>query len=96
MIPKKDYLIDRLLRYGENLEKKKERMKLEIEKNFKIMANPNISDTAKKINRNPNKFVERLFYDKYSNDKKKYNKNNSYYYNIKSYIYFLHYFIKSV
>ena len=52
-------------------------------KNFKIMANPNISDTAKKINRNPNKFVERLFYDKYSNDKKKYNKNNSYYYNNK-------------
>ena len=48
LIPKKDYLIDRLLRYGENLEKKKERMKLEIEKNFKIMANPNISDTAKK------------------------------------------------
>ena len=83
LIPKKDYLIDRLLRYGENLEKKKERMKLEIEKNFKIMANPNISDTAKKINRNPNKFVERLFYDKYSNDKKKYNKNNSYYYNNK-------------
>ena len=55
-------------------------MKLEIEKNFKIMANPNISDTAKKINRNPNKFVERLFYDKYTNDKKKNNKGNSYYY----------------
>ena len=84
LIPKKDYLIDRLLRYGENLEKKKERMKLEIEKNFKQMSNPNISDTAKKINRNPNKFVERLFYDKYTNSKKKYNKNNSYYYNNKN------------
>ena len=83
MIPKKDYLIDRLLRYGENLEKKKERLKLENEKNFKLMANPNISDTAKKINRNPNEFVERLFYDKYTSDKKKNNKHNSYYYNNK-------------
>lgn len=79
-IPKKDYLIDRLLRYGENLEKKKERMKFEIEKNFKEMANPNISEKAKKIKRNPKKFVERLFYDKYTNDKKKNNKGNSYYY----------------
>ena len=84
-IPKKDYLIDRLLRYGENLEKKKERMKLENEKNFKLMANPNISDTAKKINRNPNKFVERLFYNKYTSNKKKdnNNKSDSYYYNNK-------------
>ena len=82
-IPKNDYLIDRLLRYGENLEKKKERMKLENEKNFKLMANPNISDMAKKINRDPKKFVERLFYDKYTNDKKKNNKHNSYYYNKK-------------
>ena len=82
-IPKKDYLIDRLLRYGENLEKKKERMKLENEKNFKIMANPNISVMAKKINRNPNQFVERLFYNKYTNNKKKNNKYDSYYYNNK-------------
>ena len=82
-IPKRDYLIERLLRYGENLEKKKERIKLENEKNFKLMSNPNISDMAKKINRNPNKFVERLFYDKYTNNKRKNNKYNSYYYNNK-------------
>ena len=42
LIPKKDNLIDRLLRYGENLEKKKERMKLENENNFKLMATPDI------------------------------------------------------
>ena len=83
MIPPRDYLIDRLLRYGENLEKKKERTKLENEKNFKSMSNPNISDTAKKIERNPEKFAERLYYDKYANDKKKNNKLNSYYYNNK-------------
>ncbi len=80
LMPKKDILIEKLLRYGENLEKKKERMKFEIEKNFKEMANPNISEKAKKIKRNPKKFVERLFYDKYTNDKKKNNKGNSYYY----------------
>ena len=83
LIPKKDNLIDRLLRYGENLEKKKERMKLENENNFKLMATPDISALAKNINRNPKKFVERLFYDKYTNEKKKYNKHDSYYYNNK-------------
>ena len=83
LIPKKDNLIDRLLRYGENLEKKKERMKLENENNFKLMATPDISAHAKNINRNPKKFVERLFYDKYTNEKKKYNKHDSYYYNNK-------------
>ena len=83
LIPKKDNLIDRLLRYGENLEKKKERMKLQNENNFKLMATPDISAHAKNINRNPKKFVERLFYDKYTNEKKKYNKHDSYYYNNK-------------
>ncbi len=83
LIPKKDNLIERLLRYGENLEKKKERMKLENENNFKLMATPDISALAKNINRNPKKFVERLFYDKYTNEKKKYNKHDSYYYNNK-------------
>ena len=80
LFPKKENLIDRLLRYGKNIKKKKERMKLENENNFKSMAIPNISGLAKNINRNPKKFVERLFYDKYTNDKKKYNKHDSYYY----------------
>ena len=69
LIPKKEILVDRLLRYGENIEKKKERIKFENENNFKIMSHPQISDVARSINRDPNKFVERLFYDKYTCDK---------------------------
>ena len=83
LIPKKEILVDRLLRYGENIEKKKERIKFENENNFKIMSHPQISDVARSINRDPNKFVERLFYDKYTCDKKKNNKHDSYYYNNK-------------
>ena len=79
-MPKKDYIIEKLLRYGENLEKKKKRLKLENEKYFKKMATPCISENAKNINRNPKQFVERLFYDKYTSDKKKNNKHESYYY----------------
>ena len=79
-MPKKDYVIEKLLRYGENLEKKKKRLKLENEKYFKKISIPSISDNAKNINRNPKKFVERLFYDKYTSDKKKNNKHDSYYY----------------
>ena len=79
-MPKKDILIEKLLRYGENLEKKKKRLKLENDKYFKQLANPCISESARNINRNPKKFEERLFYDKYTSDKKKNNKHNSYYY----------------
>ena len=79
-MPKKDYIIEKLLRYGENLEKKKKRLKLENDKYFKKMATPCISENAKNINRNPKQFVERLFYDKYTSDKKKNNKHESYYY----------------
>ena len=79
-MPKKDYIIEKLLRYGENLEKKKKRLKLENEKYFKQMATPCISENAKNINRDPKQFVERLFYDKYTSDKKKNNKHESYYY----------------
>ena len=79
-MPKKDYVIEKLLRYGENLEKKKKILKLESEKLFKKMSIPCISDNARNINRNPKKFVERLFYDKYTSDKKKNNKHDSYYY----------------
>ena len=80
LMPKKDILIEKLLRYGENLEKKKKRLKLENDKYFKQLANPCISESARNINRNPKKFEERLFYDKYTSDKKKNNKHNSYYY----------------
>ena len=79
-MPKKDYIIEKLLRYGKNLEKKKKRLKLENEKYFKQMATPYISENAKNINRDPKQFVERLFYDKYTSDKKKNNKHESYYY----------------
>ena len=79
-MPKKDYLVEKLLRYGENLEKKKKRLKLENEIYFKKLATPCISENARNINRNPKKFVERLFYDKYTSDKKKNNKHDSYYY----------------
>ena len=79
-MPKKDYVVEKLLRYGENLEKKQKRLRLENEKNFKKMSIPCISENAKNIERDPQKFAERLFYDKHTSDKKKNNKHDSYYY----------------
>ena len=63
-LPKKDYVIDRLQRYGKNIEKKKELIKELNLQNLKKKSNPKISKYAKKLNRDPDKFVERLFYNK--------------------------------
>ena len=53
-------------------------LKEENEENFKKMANPEISEYSKKINRDPEKFVERLFYNKKDKKGKKYNNNNNF------------------
>ena len=64
-LPKRDYIIDRLLRYGINLEKKKIILKEQNEQTFKNMANLNISKKNKSISLDPDKITERLFYNKY-------------------------------
>ena len=73
-LPKRDYIIDRLLRYGINLEKKKIILKEQNEQTFKNMANLNISKKNKSISLDPDKITERLFYNKYSKDELKNNK----------------------
>ena len=75
LLPKEDYVINRLLRYGENIQKKKELLREENEENFKKMANPKISEYSKKIYRDPDKFLERLFYNK-KNKKEKIKNSN--------------------
>lgn len=76
LLPKEDYVINRLLRYGENIEKKKQMLREENEENFKKMAKPEISEYSKNIYRDPEKFVKRLFYNK--KDKKEKIKNNNF------------------
>ena len=63
-LPKTDSVVERLQRYGKNIEKKKEMLREQSKENFKQNFKPEISKYAKKLKRNPEKFVERLFYNK--------------------------------
>lgn len=79
VIPKNATVMDRLMKYGTNIKLKKEKMNKINEINMRKKSIPEISKMAKNINRDPNKFEERLYYNpnkRLINDKKK--KKSSY------------------
>ena len=75
LIPKKENVVDRLLRYGKYLENKKKLLREDIDKQYMKKSVPKNSIQNKQIENDPEKFVERLFYNK-NNNKEKDNKNN--------------------
>lgn len=75
-LPKKENIIDRQHKYGINIEKKKEMIKEIKKENFEKMPNPEISQYAKNINRDPESFIKSQFSNK--KDKKKININNNF------------------
>ena len=64
LLPKKDDVVERLLRYGNNLEIKKNKIREDNEKRFKNISAPKISHQVKNSPKDPEKFVETLFYNK--------------------------------
>ena len=77
-LPKSDNIIDRLLRYGENVQKKKEMLREQNELMFINMANFScISQNNKNNSLNPDIITERLYNNKYKDDKKENSVNNN-------------------
>ena len=75
VLPKKEGIVERLLRYGNNLEIKKNKIREDNEKRLKNISAPKISHQVKNSPKDPVKFVESLFYNKINKTK---DNNNNY------------------